>query len=202
MPSSHQKTWLFGIFQNAPAIAFIGLLQTSGDLRLAAWTAAILSGLVLFGHAWQKIKHDPLTLGTNIFFLVITPSIKASYLMEFYHLGAFLEVHVNTGFFFTIFLIGCFLTLFTKEGFISVQSENRSTIVKYSTILLVATLVTIVWAQLYDGDRIVEIGIPLMILFGLKHLLIARLNDKSSTTGVGGMVILSASASSAFTEEI
>ena len=48
----------------------------------------------------------------------------------------------------------------------------------YSAMLLAVSCAAMIWPFAIEGDRIVQMGLPLIALFGAQRLLIARLQDR------------------------
>jgi hypothetical protein len=191
---SLQREWLTDILESMPSLAFLALWRSSIDLEAAGWIGAALAASVLIGFRACKVRFNPILLGINIHLLVATPLIVAVFHLGAPALGKTLVAYSHKGVLVTIFVIGRALTLLSREGFMGFGGLSRSSVTTYSMVLLVASLAAIAWAFSYSGGAIVGIALPVMILFGLRRLLIARWRDGNSkmnelATAVGGAAL-------------
>lgn len=177
MSRSLQRELLTEILESTPSLAFLALWRSSVDLETAGWVGAALAASVLIGFRALKMRFNPILLGINIHLLIVTPLIVAVFHLGVPGVGEILIDYSHNGVLITIFLTGCALTLLAREGFLGFEGLSRSSVTIYSVILLVASLAAVAWTFSYSGGAIVGIALPIMALFGLRRLLIARWLD-------------------------
>lgn len=79
----------------------------------------------------------------------------------------------------TVFIVGCALTTLSRCGFIGTEDLPGPSRWTYSLMLLAASAATILWAFTYTSSTLLAVAVPMMGLFGLRRLLIARWLDRS-----------------------
>ena len=179
MSGSRQREWVTDILEGAPSILFLALWQSNVDIRFAGWGAAALAAMVLIGFRFFRVSHNPIVLGINVHLLIITPLIVALFYLGAQELGRMLFAFSHRGVLVTIFLVGCALTAFSRNGFIGIKGLPNPRRLAYSFVLLAASIAAIAWSFTYNGAALVAIAIPMMSLFGLRRLLIARWLDRN-----------------------
>jgi hypothetical protein len=176
--------WLTDILESTPSFVLVALWRSGIDLETAGWVGAALAAAVLIGFRAYKVRFNPILLGINTHLLLITPLVVALFHFGASGLGKILVAHSYKGVLITIFLIGCALTLLSREGFIGFEKLSRPSVVTYSIVLLLASLAAIAWAFSYSGGAVVGIVLPIVALFGLRRLLIARWLDNNRQLSV------------------
>lgn len=114
--------------------------------------------------------------------IVVTPFLEAVFRAGFETTGRFLIAHTQVGLHAVIFLVGVVLMLVSRHGFIGIAIENPREIRRLSLLLLGVAAAAIAWSVLFEGDRYLAIGVPLLVLFGVREYLVAGLTDRD---GVG-----------------
>jgi hypothetical protein len=125
-----------------------------------------------------RVWYNPILFGINVHLLVITPLIVTTFHFGAYELGRMLVASAHRGVLVTVFLVGCALTVFSRRGFIGIEGLPASRRWTYSFILLAASIAAIAWSFAFSGTAFVAIAIPMIALFGLRRLLIARWRDR------------------------
>ena len=182
MLGSNQKTFLLVLAENAPTIAFLATLQATGELRIAGWVGVIASAATLGAFYHFGRTFHPILLAINIYTLLATPVIEATYLLGLERQGAFMVAHVQVGVLASVFVVGSFLAIFSEKGFVGVKCEPPSRTLRPSLLLLVASAAAVAWSATYQGNRVMTIVLPLAVLFGLREFLIAGLKDRDQDT--------------------
>lgn len=163
---------------------FLALWRSNVDMELAGWVGAALAAMVLVGFRVFRLRYNPILLGINVDLLVTTPLIVAVFHLGAHELGQTLVAYAHRGVFVAIFLVGCFLTIFSRHGFVGVEGLPASSRWIYSSILLAASVAAIAWSFNYSGGALLGIAVPIMALFGLRRLLIARWFDNNQMGGI------------------
>ena len=179
MPVSRQREWLTDIVEGAPSILFLALWQSDVDIRFTGWAAAALAATVLIGFRLFRVSYNPIMLGVNIHLLIITPLIVTLFYLGANGWGRVLFAFSHRAVLVTIFLVGCTLTVFSRRGFIGIEGLPDPRRLTYSLVLLAASIAAIAWTFTYKGVPVVAIAIPLMALFGVRRLLVARWHDRN-----------------------
>jgi hypothetical protein len=198
---SLQREILTDILEGMPSFGLFALWRSGVDAQTAGWVAAGLAACILIGFRARGVRFNPILLGINVHILIITPLI-----VTLFHFGALemartVVAYAHQGVTITIFLTGCALTLASPDGLVGLEGLPRPTAMIYSALLLVASLAAMAWAFSYPGGGFVSIAVPVMALFGLRRLLIARWLDKNGQSNglalaAGGSALASDSASS------
>jgi hypothetical protein len=191
---SLQREWLTDILESLPSIVFLALWRSDVDVELAGWIGVGLAAMVLIGFRVFRVDYNPILLGINVHLLVITPLIVTVSQMGALDLARALVASSERGVLVTVFAVGCALAAFSRRGFIGTDDRPGQSRWGYSSILLVASAAAMVWALTYTGNTLLAIAVPMMGLFGLRRLLVARWLDRSNRTD-GSLAI---GASSAF----
>ena len=178
MINFRQRSLLMALFENTPSIFFLGLLHWVGDLRLAGWSGAIFAAAVCTAYITRTIKPHAILLGINIYMLLITPSIEMLVFLDMNAWADMLIANAQSFVLVAIFLTGCVMTAFTKNGFLGAPNKHRKQVIRYSLLLLGVSFLSIVLTFAVNAGRFSEIGIPLLLLFGIRQFLIARMEDR------------------------
>lgn len=186
MPGSLQREWLTDILESAPSLVFLALLRSGINIEAAGWTGAALAAFVLIGFRLYRVRFNPILLGINIHLLIITPLIVTVFELGAPELGNTLVAYSHKAVLITIFLVGCALALLSREGFAGFEGLSPLTVRTYSAILLAASLAAIAWSFTFAEGAIVGIAVPIIALFGLRRLLIARWLD--SNKQINGLI--------------
>ncbi|NGO54082.1 hypothetical protein [Allomesorhizobium camelthorni] len=179
MSGSRQREWLTDILESAPSIIFLVLWRSDVDMEMAGWLGVGLAAIVLIGFRLSRVHFNPILLGINVHLLIITPLIVTVSQMGALDLARALTAASERGVLVTVFIVGCALTAFSRRGFIGTDDLPDSSRWGYSLILLVASAAAIIWAFTYTGNTLLAIAVPMMGLFGLRRLLVARWLDRS-----------------------
>jgi hypothetical protein len=154
------------------------LSQNHFDIRLAGWAGAALAAIVLVAFSVLRMHQNPIALGINIHLLIITPLIVLVFYLGAQDTGRMLFASAYRGILVTIFVVGCALTAFSRRGFIGIEQLPTTRRWSYSLILLAASAATIAWSFSSARPTSLAIAIPIMALFGLQRLLVARWLDR------------------------
>lgn len=184
MTTSLQREWARDLVEALPSLVFVALLRSDVDLQVTGWVGAALAGLQLIGFRYLRLQNNPIMLGINIHLLLITPLIMITQWAGAVGLSDTLLVHSYHGVLVTIFLVGCLLTAVSRRGFIGIEPPQIAT-QRQSIVMVAAAGLGVVWGFAFAGSALVAVAIPVMILFGLRRLLIARIADEAgSANGV------------------
>jgi hypothetical protein len=121
-----------------------------------------------------------------MYMLLITPSIE---MLVFWGMNVWAEIliaNAQSFVLFAIFLTGCLMTAFAKHGFLSAPNKHRKQVIRCSLLLLGVSFLSVVWSFVVSAERFYEIGIPLLILFGIRQFLIAGMGDRGHNK-IGGV---------------
>ncbi|MFN7025832.1 MAG: hypothetical protein ACK4QP_15235 [Pseudorhizobium sp.] len=167
-----------------PSLVFVALLRSDVDLQVTGWVGAALAGLQLIGFRYHRLHNNPIMLGINIHLLLITPSIMITQWAGAVGLSDTLLIHSYHGVLVTVFLVGCLLTVLSRRGFIGTEPPQTAS-QRHSLVMVAASGLAVGWGFAFAGSALVAVAIPLMVLFGLRRLLIARIcNGAGSANGV------------------
>jgi hypothetical protein len=193
---SQQKDWLTDVIESAPSVVFVALWQGHMGLQAAGWTGAALAAAVLIGFRRYRVAYNPILLGINIHLLLMTPVIVALFRAGIPDFARMLVGYSQTGVLVTVFLVGCFLSVRSPRGFLGLSGVPAGKRHAYSAVLLAASAATVVWSLVLaaGAGTLVTVGVPLMALFGLRRLMIARWNDRANDlSGLAAGAALAAS---------
>ena len=187
MLGSLQRQWLTDILESVPSLVFVALLRSNFNLEAAGWVGAGLSFFIIVIFIWHKVDFNPIFLGINIHLLLVTPIIVSTFQLGASEVGEVLTLYSYKGVLITIFVVGFALTCLSRKGFIDHEGLSKSTTRKYSVILLFASAAGIAWAFLYSDSALFGVGMPIIALFALRRLLIARSFDSNHTIGIAAV---------------
>jgi len=193
MPNSRQTEILFRVAENAPSLLFLTLWRSTGDLQVAGWVGACAALLVVSVVRGLRREAHPILLGINIHFLSAAPIVQATHWLGFDTATAFLLDYAQAGVLAMVLLVGVIMTSLSGKGFVGVASQDRTSLYS-SCILLAVTGVGTVWACVLK-EGIQAIMPPLLLLFVLRELLVARLRDREGTVGNSIVVPVATGAS-------
>ncbi|MFS4438483.1 hypothetical protein ACMA5I_09725 [Paracoccaceae bacterium GXU_MW_L88] len=153
----------------------MAIWRATGDLEAAGWTGCALALLVLIGLRSARAPFNPIFLEINLHLIVITPLIIGLYRFGASDSAARLEGVSYHAVLVTIFLTGLILTVASPRGFVG-QDDPRSTgsVRAKSALMLAASFIGIIWASLNDGSAFIAVGLPIIALFALRRVLLAR----------------------------
>jgi len=137
------------------------------------------------------VSYNPILLGINTHLLIITPLIVTIFRLGATELGRILVAGSERGVLVTVFVVGIGLTIFSPRGFIGAGDLPAGRRIAYSSILLLVLASSIVWSFAHAGSTLLAVGLPMMGLFAIRRLLIARLLDRGDLSGTGGLAIAS-----------
>lgn len=184
---TRQKEWLTDILESAPSIIFLALWRSDVDMELAGWIGVALAAVTLIGLRLLRTPYNPILLGINVHLLVITPLIVAAYGLGLAEFARALVAGSERSVLVTVFVVGCALTAFSRRGFIGQDDLPATSRWIYSSILLAAVAAAIVWSFSYAGGTLLAVGLPVMGLFALRRLIVARWLDRTRRTGSGSI---------------
>ena len=190
MEPSRQAMILTRLIENVPSIVFFAALYALDDLRMAGWMTWPFVVAVVAGYGSGKLSHNTIMLGINLYMLVVIPTAEILLLLDQKATALRLADHALSLVLVAIFLTGCALTFFSKNGFVGIRCTTRKTKTQYSIILLSVSFLTILWSLMVEAERMIEVGIPLLILFGTQHLLQARILDQRTHSDSGPLAAL------------
>lgn len=188
MSGSFQRQWLTDILESTPSIVFFALLRSGIDLETAGWTAAALAAAVLLTFRAGRLRFNPILLGINTHLLLVTPVIVALHAFGAAEFGRELERMSFVGVLVTIFVVGLMLSLISRDGFVGQQGLSVSMVRRNSAVLLAGCLAAIAWSFLQGDNTLLGVALPVVLLFALRRLLIARSLDKHRIGSVGPAV--------------
>ncbi len=190
MEPSRQSMILTRLIENVPSIVFFAALYALDDLRMAGWMTWPFVVAVFAGYGARKFNPNTIMLGINLYMLVVIPTAEILLLLDQKATALRLADHALSLVLVAIFLTGCVLTFFTKNGFVGIPCPTRKTNMQYSGTLLGVSFLTVLWSFIVEAERMIEVGIPLLILFGTQHLLQARILDQRTHSDSGPLVAL------------
>jgi hypothetical protein len=153
---------------------FLALWRSGLDMEVAGWTGVALAAMILVGLRLFRVPYNPILLGINVHLVVITPLIVAVFRLGATEFGSALVAASERGVLVTVFIVGCALTALSQRGFIGADGLPATSRWIYSSILLAALTAAIAWSFTYEGSTLLAVGLPMMGLFALRRLLIAR----------------------------
>lgn len=180
MAATHTGRLFLGLLENVPSIMFLGLMQAHGNLRLAGWVSAASAAVALSVLLLRRAAHHPILLGLNLFMLIAAPSIEVVYALGFETTAGFLLSHIQAAVMLSILIVGVALTMVSPRGFIGVENADQRVARHASFLMLVLSAAAVIWSVAFEGNRLLAIGLPLLLLFGLRQYLIAQIADRKS----------------------
>ena len=178
MAASQQRRWVEALAENAPTVVFFALFATVDDLRIIGWATCFAALAIVTAYLLRWVSANTILLGINVYLLAITPLIETLLLLGHEASARLLIDIVQPLMFTSIFTTGVVLTAVSKRGFIGLEVSSRRGSIMYSAMLLAVSCAAMIWPFAIEGDRIVQMGLPLIALFGAQRLLIARLQDR------------------------
>ncbi len=188
MKPTNQHEWIKDTLESVPAIVFLVLWRSGVDLAIAGWIGTALAAALLAGFWLKGARHNPILLGMNIHLVVITPMIVGAFNLGATDLARTLVGVAEAGVLISITAVGLILTLFSPRGFIGVDGLPAALQRAYSLVLVSASAAMIFWSFANLGNTLVSIGLPLMVLFGLRRFYVARGRDRSNPDDKAGLV--------------
>ena len=182
---SRHKEWLTDILESAPSIIFLALWRSDVDMELAGWIGVALAAATLIGLRLFRIPYNPILLGINVHLVVITPLIVTAYGLGSAEFARALVAGSERSVLVTVFVVGCALTAFSRRGFVGQDNLPATSRWIYSSILLAALAAAIVWSFTYAGGTLLAVGLPMMGLFALRRLIVARWLGRAHPAGSG-----------------
>lgn len=179
MAGSRQREWTASVLESAPSLIFLALWRSGLDVAFAGWIGAALASAVLIGFRHFRLPYNPILLGINAHQIVFTPLVVASFELGAVGLGRTLFASAEGSVLVAVFVVGCGLTAFSPRGFIGADGLGAPTRRIYSLVLLTAAAAAIPWSFTHLGQTLLSVALPLMLLFGLRRLLIARWQDRT-----------------------
>lgn len=181
---SQKREWLVNSVASVPSIIFLALWRGGWGLEFSGWIGSALAAIVLVNLYNSHRQYNPILLGINIHLLIITPLIMALFYLGEEELSKALLGISYRGVLITVFLVGCILTISSKLGFIGNGSLPASKRCAYSVILLVSSAASIAWVFTFASvtNTTVSVAIPMVFLFSLRRILIARWNKRNFKT--------------------
>ena len=134
MLGSNQKTFLLVLAENAPSIAFLATLQITGELRVAGWVGVVASAATLGTFTYFGRTFHPILLAINLYTLLATPVIEATYLLGLKPQGELMIAHIQVGVLASRIRCRFFSDALVGEGFC--RREMRAAIPHASAINL------------------------------------------------------------------
>ncbi len=155
------------------------------DMELAGWIGVALAAATLIGLRLFRIPYNPILLGINVHLVVITPLIVTAYGLGLAEFARALVAGSERSVLVTVFAVGCALTAFSRRGFVGQDNLPATSRWIYSSILLAALAAAIVWSFTYAGGTLLAVGLPMMGLFALRRLIVARWLGRAHPAGSG-----------------
>ncbi len=195
MTASNQHEWIKDTLESVPPIVFLVLWRSGVDLAMAGWIGTGLAAALLLGFWLKGVRHNPILLGMNIHLVVITPLIVGLFNLGAADLARTLVALAEAGVLISITAVGFILTFFHPRGFIGIEGLPSALQRAYSLILLTASAAMVFWSFANLGNTLISIGLPLMVLFGLRRFYAARARDRSGPGAKAGMAVAAAPGS-------
>jgi hypothetical protein len=148
-----------------PLVAFM-LTARLGGMDDIAWKNAFIVGglctiMVVAFHLYKKIMFDRLMLGVNLFLLVGA----CAFLSNMYSLLYYFGTYKGPVFLVSTFVVGLCTTIFSKAGFVGVDTPDRKKIYTTSLRLLFFNFVCIIWSIMTnDNGFIISVVVPFVAL--------------------------------------
>lgn len=169
----------WSLLEMAPSFGFLAILRVGNDAQTAGWVGTALAAAVLMTFGLRNKRFNPILLGINIHLLVITPLIVMVFYAGALEAGRTLVAYAHQAVLVTIFATGLVLTLGFRDGFLAHEGLSRRSAMVASTILLAASLGAIVWTFASAQGVVIGIALPIMALFALRRLLLARWQSRN-----------------------
>jgi hypothetical protein len=189
MAGSRQREWTTSVLESAPSLIFLALWRSGVDVAFAGWIGAALAATVLIGFRHFRVPYNPILLGINAHQVVFTPLVVASFELGAVGLGRTLFASAEGSVLVAVFAVGCGLTAFSPRGFIGADGLAAPARRAYSLVLLAVAATAIPWSFAHLGQTLLSVALPLMALFGLRRLLIARWQDRVERAGGDSLAV-------------
>ena len=163
------KDWRWRLAENAPSVVFLIGLRLDWRLDLTAAAAAVLATLVFVALLRAGRRPDTILLGINLNFVLATAVIWSAYTAGFDILAKEMIRLSGVAVITTIFVTGLALTRLTERGFAGIAGKKRS-----SLALLAVAGLGCVWSIAFIGDQFLSVGLPIIVLFACRRILLRR----------------------------
>lgn len=158
---------LHTLWELLPSAVFFLTLSASGNIRAAGWLGAISAGAVCASYVAKLLSPHGIMLGINIHLLLFTPAIEFFFATGHSHLAAPLVSHAQALVLVSIFAVGALRTLLTPGGFFGRPKAPK----QRSFILLAIAFAAVLWTFTIEGNRFLQVGLPMTALFlAYRHL--------------------------------
>lgn len=193
MAGSQQREWVTGVLESLPSVTFLALWRGEvTGLEAAGWIGSAVAAAVLLLLQARRTPCDPILLGINLHLLAITPLIVGLFQLGQVGLARVLVDTAHNGVLIAVLVVGGTLTVFGPRGFIGLDGLPAALTRSYSGLLLAVAAAGVLWSFVnVGGSTLMSVGLPLMVLFGLRRYLVARWRDRA---GGGGEVLAVAGA--------
>ena len=192
MANSRQATFLSGMIENAPTIVFFCALYAIDDLRVAGWITWPIALVICGAYLGKKLQPNTIMIGVNVYFVA---AVTVGESLLFFGMQGQAILLAENALYMVLtatLLVGVVLTLISKKGYVGFEFATRKATIKASLVLLLVNFAGVLWAVFLEAERLVEVGIPLLILFGAQHFMIARALDSNSGSSSGQMILAGA----------
>ncbi|WP_170331602.1 hypothetical protein [Ruegeria arenilitoris] len=169
-------------------MSFLVLSRATDDLRVTGWVGTVLAAVVCVAYLKKLMSPHPILLGINLFMVAITPLIEVLFLAGNSHAAGMMIANIDSLVLGSVFATGLYLTLFSRNGFLTYKPENAQQARRHAAVLLTISAAGIAWSLLAGGNHLVTLALPLMLLFGLLQLLRAGAADRQSNSGAALVV--------------
>lgn len=173
--------------ENMPSIVFLAMLRLGADMANSAWCATILAWAVLFW-LWRSARQsDTILLGVNIHFALAAPVIHGVYALGYATVAGHMLDFSGVAVIGAVFVTGLVLNRVSESGFIGQGYRDASG--KRSGVLLLVAGLALLWSLAFMGHQLVSVGLPLLVLFATRRVLMARA-ARNGNTLVSGFLAL------------
>lgn len=180
MPQIRHKPIRQAAIEYAPSLAFLLVYLLTENMRLAGWTGTGFALMTCITYARGSLSPHSIFLGINIYMLCITPLIEALYALDLNAAGATLNAHAQPLLFVSILVTGCILATVSKSGFLNIPQASGETIKRDNRTMIGVSTAATVWALSFDSSRLLQMSLPMILLFATHRALAARVTQKST----------------------
>ncbi|MCO6391959.1 hypothetical protein GTW25_13055 [Aliihoeflea aestuarii] len=178
------------VVETSPSFVFLALWQSGIGIELAGWISSAFVAAVLFSFVIRRIAPDPILLGINFHLLVITPAIVGLFALGYREFAQSALEYAHPSVFVSILAVGA---VFLASGKSLLRSSaDRTSEIRSSLALLAAASLGGLWAFTYSGPPLLQIAVPIMVVFGMRRFLIARDMDRSGPLSVAAATSVTA----------
>lgn len=180
MPPLLRKPIWHSAIEYAPSLAFLLVYLLTENMRIAGWTGTGFALITCIAYARGSLLPNSIFLGINIYMFCITPLIESLYALGLNAAGATLNAHAQTLLFVSILITGCILATVSKSGFLNIPQSSGESIKRDNRILIGVSTAATVWGLSVDSSRLLQMSLPMILLFATHRALTTRATQKST----------------------